>query len=76
MPMFEAKFSNTIYCVREFEAENEDEAYRLAEIVKDNAYSIEGIQKCGEKSLQGVDTTFEEEECEGWEVDEVTEANS
>ena len=72
MPMFEAKFTNTIYCVREFEAENEEEAYRLAEIVKNNAYSIEDIQKYA-KSLQGVDTTFEEEESEGWEVDEVSE---
>jgi hypothetical protein len=70
--MFEAKFTNTIYCVREFEAENEEEAYRLAEIVKNNAYSIEDIQKYA-KSLQGVDTTFEEEESEGWEVDEVSE---
>tara|TARA_R100001509_G_C4768361_1_gene182138 strand:- start:190 stop:429 length:240 start_codon:yes stop_codon:yes gene_type:complete len=68
MPEFEVIFENKITCTRTIHAKDEDEAWKLAQEVVDQMYSVDQVIVKG----QEIDD-LDEEDCEGWEVESVSE---
>lgn len=68
MPEFEVVFENKITCTRTIHAKDEDEAWKLAQEVVDQMYSVDQVVVKG----QEIDD-LDEEDADGWEVESVSE---
>ena len=70
MKEYRITFRNEIYSYVDIEAENEDDAQEIAEMISNNTYK--GDIKVAHD--QTVDSNLEEQDAEGWEVHEVEES--
>ena len=69
MKEYRITFRNEIYSYVDIEAENEDDAQEIAEMISNNTYK--GDIKVAHD--QTVDSNLEEQDSEGWEVSETEE---
>ena len=70
MKEYRITFRNEIYSYVDIEAENEDDAQKIAEMISNNTYK--GDIKVAH--AQTIDSNLEEQDSEGWEVHEVEES--
>ncbi len=70
MKEYRITFRNEIYSYVDIEAENEDDAQEIAEMISNNTYK--GDIKVAHD--QTVDSNLEEQDAEGWEVHEIEES--